>query len=93
MKFTKDLKWLLKQLGLGTGYSIHSFRRRGAGVMLQNGIPGEIIKLMGDWTSDYYERNLDVSIPFMYIRNQRIDLLVKLQFSDSCFSTYVEPIL
>ena len=29
-KFTKDLKWLLKQLGLGTGCSSHSFRRRGA---------------------------------------------------------------
>ena len=28
-KFTKDLKWLLKQLGLGTGYSNHSFRRGG----------------------------------------------------------------
>jgi len=29
-KFTKDLKWLLKQLGLGTVYSSHSFRRGGA---------------------------------------------------------------
>jgi len=26
-KFTKDLKGLLKQLGLGIGYSSHSFRR------------------------------------------------------------------
>ena len=26
-KFTKDLKWLLRQLGLGTGYNSHSFRR------------------------------------------------------------------
>ena len=29
-KFTKGLKWLLKQLGLGTGYSSHSLRREGA---------------------------------------------------------------
>jgi len=29
-KFTKDLKWLLKQLGFGTGYSSQSLRRRGA---------------------------------------------------------------
>jgi len=29
-KFTKDLNWLLKQLGLGTGYSSHSYRRGGA---------------------------------------------------------------
>ena len=26
-KFTKDLKWLLKQLGLETGYSSHRLRR------------------------------------------------------------------
>jgi len=31
--------------------------------MLQIGIPGEMIKLMGDWRSDCYERYLDVSIP------------------------------
>jgi len=30
--------------------------------MLQIAIPGEMIKLMGDWRSDYYERYLDVSI-------------------------------
>jgi len=30
--------------------------------MLQTGIPGEIIKLMGDWRSDCYERYLDISI-------------------------------
>jgi len=29
-KFTKYLNWLLKQLGLGTGYCSHSFRRGGA---------------------------------------------------------------
>jgi len=28
-KFTKYIKWLLKQLGLGTGYSSYSFRREG----------------------------------------------------------------
>jgi len=28
-RFTKDVNGLLKQLGLGTGYSSHSFRRRG----------------------------------------------------------------
>ena len=40
-KFTKDLKWLLKQLGLGTGYSSHRFRRVGA-----IGISDEMIKLI-----------------------------------------------
>jgi hypothetical protein len=61
-KFTKDLKGLLKQLGLCTGYSSHSFRRGGASFMLQMGIPGEMIKLMGDWRSDCYQKYLDVSL-------------------------------
>ena len=30
--------------------------------MLQFGIPGEMIKLMGDWGSDCYKSYLDVSI-------------------------------
>jgi len=44
-KFTKDLKWLLKQLGLGTGYSSHGFRRRSM-FFLEIGIPSEMIKLI-----------------------------------------------
>ena len=47
-KFTKDLKGLLIQLGLGTGYSSDSFRRGGASFILQIDILGEMIKLMGD---------------------------------------------
>jgi len=41
-KFTKDHKWLLKQLHLGTGYNSLSFRRGGA-ILLQIGISGEMI--------------------------------------------------
>jgi len=47
----------------GTGYSSHIFSRRGASFTLQIGVPGEMIKLMGDCRSDCYERYLDVSIP------------------------------
>ena len=43
-KFTKDFKWLLKQLGLGTGYNSHTLRR--GKLWLQIGIPGEMIKLI-----------------------------------------------
>ena len=42
-KFTNDLKWLLKQLDLGTGYSSNSVRR--GKFWLQIGIPGKMIKL------------------------------------------------
>jgi len=42
-EFTKNLKWLLKQLGLWTAYSSHSFRGK---FLLQVGIPGEMITLI-----------------------------------------------
>lgn len=61
-QFLKDLKRLLCSLGLGKGFSGHSFRRGGASFMLQSGIPGELIKVMGDWRSDAYQRYLDVSV-------------------------------
>lgn len=61
-RFIKDLRGLLVRLGLGSDYSGHSFRRGGASYMLQMGIPGEMIKLMGDWRSDCYQRYLDVSL-------------------------------
>ena len=51
-KFTKYIKGLLKQVGLGISYSSHSFRRGGAGFMFQISIPGEMMKLIGDWRSD-----------------------------------------
>ena len=38
-KFTKKLKSLLKQLGLGTSYSSHSFRRDGATFCSRLAIP------------------------------------------------------
>lgn len=61
-QFLKDLKVLVKRLGLGSGFTGHSFRRGGASYMLQMGIPGEVIKVMGDWHSDAYQRYLDVSL-------------------------------
>ena len=30
--------------------------------MLQVGVPGEMIKVMGDWRSDAYQRYLDMSV-------------------------------
>jgi len=38
-KFTNDLKCLLKQLGLGTGYNSHSFRRGGVSFGSRLAIP------------------------------------------------------
>jgi len=35
-------------------YSTHSFRRGGASFAFQCQVPGETIKLLGDWSSDAY---------------------------------------
>ena len=61
-QFVKDLKKLMTRLGCTSGYSGHSFRRGGACYLLLLGVPGEIIKLMGDWRSDAYQSYLDVSL-------------------------------
>ena len=42
-------------------YSSHSFRRGGATFAHSVGVPAQLIKLMGDWHSDAYERYLHVS--------------------------------
>ena len=41
-------------------FSSHSFRRGGATFAYQAGVPGQLIKLTGDWRSSTYERYLHV---------------------------------
>lgn len=61
--FIKDLRVLLTKAGIvGGQYSGHSFRWGGASFLLQVGVPGEMIKVMGDWRSDAYQRYLDLSL-------------------------------
>lgn len=48
----------LKKL-VGPNFSSHSFRRGGATWGLTCGIPGEVIKIMGDWRSNVYMSYLD----------------------------------
>lgn len=43
----------------GPSFSSHSFRRGGATFALSLGIPGEIIKLWGDWKSTAYLAYID----------------------------------
>ena len=40
----------------------HSFRRGGATWAFQSGVPGELIQVMGDWSSDSYKRYLEFSM-------------------------------
>ena len=40
----------------------HSFRRGGASWAFNNGVPGELIQVMGDWKSDAYKVYLEFSL-------------------------------
>ena len=61
--FVKELRKILSRSGHSDKhYSGHSFRRGGACFALKVGISGEIIKLLGDWRSDTYQRYLDTSV-------------------------------
>lgn len=56
-KFNKRLR--LVTAAAAGNFSSHSFRRGGATWAMSCGVPGEIVKLMGDWASTCYLRYLD----------------------------------
>lgn len=59
-KFNLKLKQCLQKAGLPyANLSSHSFRRGGAVWALGCGVPGEIVKYMGDWKSTAYLKYLD----------------------------------
>ena len=66
--FSQRLKALL---GGRTDITSHSFRRGGATWALSCGIPGEIIKVMGDWQSAAYLSYVD-QIPQLTIDYYRM---------------------
>lgn len=61
--FTSQLHKKLETLGFpAEKYSGHSFRRGGASYALQCGLPVDMIKLQGDWSSNACERYLHPSL-------------------------------
>lgn len=68
--FNRKLRALSAAVGMG-GLTSHSFRRGGATHALSCGIPGEIVKAMGDWRSTCYLVYLD-QIPPAVIDHYRI---------------------
>ena len=61
-EFVCKLKECLSLIGLDTSkYSGHSFRRGGATIALQCGLPVDLIKVQGDWRSNACERYLEPS--------------------------------
>ena len=60
--FTIKLRECLQELGYqAREFSGHSFRHGGASFGLQCGLPPDLIKLQGDWSSNAYERYLQPS--------------------------------
>ena len=58
-KFISLLRTILLTVGLDASkFSGHSFRRGAASWALRNSLPGEIIKILGDWKSDTYQNYL-----------------------------------
>ena len=47
-------------------FSLHLLRRGGATFAFQSDMEGQMIKLLGDWASDCYERYIDVTIDQRY---------------------------
>ena len=60
--FNNYLKSALRAAGLPlVFFNGHSFRRGGATWAFKHGVPGEVIQLLGGWTSDAYLRYLSFS--------------------------------
>ena len=58
---TADLKRLVGLAGFNEKMlSSHSIRRGGASAAFSAQVPGELIKLIGDWKSEAYLRYLDI---------------------------------
>ena len=62
-EFQKKLRILIAAIGLDSSlFSSHSFRRGGASLANQAGVPANLIQIMGDWKSDAYKRYIKCSI-------------------------------
>lgn len=63
VSFTRYLHEILNKAGyVASAYSGHSFHRGGATWAFSSGVPGELIRLHGDWHSDAYLRYLEYSV-------------------------------
>lgn len=67
--FSKQLKSVLLRCGYNTqDYTSHSFRRGSAVWAMQNGLPTEIVKYMGDWKSSVYLNYIDSIPKVMFVK-------------------------
>ena len=64
-QFVQDFRRRLLEAGIPQAHTYrgHSFRRGGANWAFQCGVPGELIQVFGDWSSDAYKTYLEFSMP------------------------------
>ena len=62
--FVDTFRAVLEAVGVSDAsrFTGHSFRRGGATWAFQAGIPGELIQICGDWSSDAYKQYLQFSM-------------------------------
>ena len=61
--FAQVLRTAIDRVGLaGSLFSGHSFRRGGATTAFMANVPGELIKIQGDWASDAYLKYLEMDL-------------------------------
>ena len=73
--FLSKLRDCLDKLGyVSSDFAGHSFRRGGASLAFQSGVPVEFIKMLGDWKSDSVL--LYLTVPLQY-RLMSINMIVK----------------
>ena len=72
--FVSTIRALFDKAGVTGAASFrgHSFRRGGASWAFNNGIPGELIQVMGDWKSDAYKVYLEFSLSSKMSLAQRL---------------------
>ena len=62
-QYQKFLRRVIQIIGFNPGdFSSHSFRRGGATWAFRCKVPGELVKVHGDWASDAYLKYLDFSL-------------------------------
>lgn len=73
--FNKILKEVVSKSGIGGPdkcYSSHSFRRGSATWAMVCGVPGEVVKMFGDWKSAAYLSYVD-SLPSSFVDKYRLE--------------------
>ena len=63
-RFVTEFRRALSAAGVAdpSSFRDHSFRRGAASWAFNHGVPGELIQLYGDWTSDAYRVYLEFSV-------------------------------